>query len=177
MATRVYLFLEENDFKLEAWEGARSEFKRCVENHRITVSSGRNMNHASIEVQCGGSIDLALKFNISDLKQEKSSMLASMEQSVVVDIEDNDFDYWDQIPPFGVVELYDIELERGKKATEPEVEAFVTLIYNFLLKHFMMFAFRESEIESVRSYIFDWSSCIKTFSHDGETGYRVSKFG
>ncbi|MGO4543020.1 hypothetical protein [Paenibacillus sp. 2TAB19] len=90
-------------------------------------------------------------------------MLASMEQSVIKDIEDNDFDYWDQIPPFGVVELYGIGLEAGKGATEAEIRAFFTLIYNFLLEHFMMFAFRESEIQSVCSYVIDWSNYIKTF--------------
>ncbi|SDW21849.1 hypothetical protein [Paenibacillus sp. CF384] len=176
MATRIYLFLEEKDFQLEAWEGASSEFKRCVDNHQISVRPGCNINHANIEVRCA-EIGLTFRFNLRDLNQEQSSMLKSMEQSVVEDYEDKAYDYWDQIPPFGVVELYSIELERGKRATEAEVKAFFALIYNFLLKHFMMFSFRESEIQSIRSYMIDWSSCIKTFTHNGEIGYRVKNFG
>ncbi|CAM3390956.1 hypothetical protein PALU110988_20050 [Paenibacillus lupini] len=175
MATRVYLFLEEEDFRFEAWEEAGPEIKRCVEHHQISVRPGRNMNHANIEILCGD-IGLALKFKLSDLWQENSPMLPSMEQSVMEDIEDTDFDYWDQIPPFGVVELYEIELEleREMEVTESKVKAFITLTFNFLLKHFMMVAFRESEIQSVRSYFIDENSMIRTFTHNAETGYRVS---
>ncbi|WP_054024975.1 hypothetical protein [Bacillus sp. FJAT-28004] len=173
MATRVYLFLEEKEFVLEAWEDANLEIKHCVDNHRITVHSGRNSNHADIEVNCE-SIELTLKFSLRDLKQEKSSMLASMEQSVVKDIEDKDFDFWDTIPPFGVVELFGIGFKRGKETTEAEVEAFFLLLNNFLLKHFMMYVFLESEIESVLPYIIEWKSSLKEFSHNGVKGYRVA---
>ncbi|WP_308635774.1 hypothetical protein [Paenibacillus silvisoli] len=34
-------------------------------------------------------------------------------------------------------------------------------------------AYLESEIQSVRSNLSDWSSCMKTFIHTGEAGYRV----
>ncbi|SFS65080.1 hypothetical protein [Paenibacillus sp. BC26] len=172
MATRVYLFLEEKAFQLKAWEDAGEEFKRCVDNQRITVRQGRNANHANIEVQCGD-VGLTLKLSLSDLKRENSPMLTSMEQSVVEDIEDHHFDYWDQIPPVGVVEIYDFEFERGELATDAEVKAFFTLIFHFLLKHFLLFAFRESEIRSIRSYMMDWNCNLKTFYHHGETCYRI----
>ncbi|UVI29290.1 hypothetical protein [Paenibacillus spongiae] len=176
MATRVYLFLEEEDFKLEAWENAGPEYKRCIDNHRVAVRPGRNLNHADIEVQCDDA-GLALKFSLCDIWQEQSSMLASMKQSVVEDVQDKDYDYWDQIPPFGVVELYRIELERREAATEAEVTAFLRLVEHFLSKHFMMYVIRESEIQSIHSYIIDWSNGnLKTFTHDGETGYRVKTY-
>lgn len=176
MATRVYLFLEEKEFVLEAWEDANLEIKRCVNNHRITVHPGRNSNHADIQIKCE-SIELTLKFSLRDLWQEKSLMLASINQSVVYDIEDENFDYWDTIPPFGVVELFGIEFNQGKETTEAEVEAFLLLFNHFLLKHFMMYVFLEREIQSVLSNILNCTSSLKEFSHNGVKGYRVANFG
>ncbi|WP_442053469.1 hypothetical protein [Paenibacillus sp. 2TAB19] len=66
MATRIHLFLKEKGYKLEAWEDAGTEFKRCVDNYRISVSPGHNLNHANIEIQCDG-MGLTLKFTLCDL--------------------------------------------------------------------------------------------------------------
>jgi len=46
MATKVYLFLEEEEFELAVWEDVKPEFRSCVDNHRISVCPGRNSNHA-----------------------------------------------------------------------------------------------------------------------------------
>jgi|GEM_PF-6467230 len=175
MATRVYLFLEEKEFVLEAWENASLEIKRCVDNHRITVHPGRNSNHSDIEINCED-IELTLKFSLRDLWQEKSLMLASINQSVVYDIDDDNFDFGDTVPPFGVVELFGIELKQGKETTEAEVEAFFLLLNHFLLKHFMMYVFLESEIQSFLPCIHDRISKLKEFSHNGAKGYRVTDY-
>ncbi|MCR8660124.1 hypothetical protein [Paenibacillus endoradicis] len=176
MATRVCLFLEEKEHVLEAWEDANLEIKRCVDKHRITVLPGRNSNHADVEVNCE-SIELTLKFSLRDLWQEKSLMLASINQSVVYDTDDENFDYGDTIPPFGVIELFGIGFKRGEATTEAEVEAFFLLLNHFLLKHFMMYVFLESEIQSVLPYMIEWTSSLKEFSHNGVKGYRVANFG
>ncbi|URN95129.1 MAG: hypothetical protein NAG76_02400 [Candidatus Pristimantibacillus lignocellulolyticus] len=176
MAPRVYLFLEEKEFVLEAWENANLEIKRCVDNHQLTVYPGHNSNHADIEIKCEN-IELTLKFSLRDLWQEKSLMLTSINQSVVYDINDENFDYWDTIPPFGVVELFGIDFNRGKETTEAEVEAFCLLLNHFLLKHFMMYVFLEREIQLVLPNILNLNSNLKEFSHNGVKGYRVANFG
>lgn len=174
MANRIYNFLEEKEIVLEAWEGAPAGIMRCIENHRITVKPGYNRNHADLEIVCSG-IGLTFKFSLSDLWQEHSPMLESME---VEDSEDFDF-FEDTIPPFGVVELYNIELGREQGTTEEEVKSFFNLLNYFLIMNFMMYVFRESESQSIKQYILYGSSrsSIKTFDHDGEIGYRVKQFG
>lgn len=179
MATRVYLFVEEAaeaNLRLEAWDAAPPEVLRCTDNQRITVWSGSSRHHAGIKIECP-SAGLTLTFGIRDLWQEKSPMIHSMQQSVVEDDEDESYNYWDLIYPFGVVELYRIDLDRSPNTTEADARAFFLLLEHFLLKHFMMYAFLESEILQVQPYMIDANSCIKTFSHNGKLGYRVMSFG
>ncbi|GMK41128.1 hypothetical protein PCCS19_41840 [Paenibacillus sp. CCS19] len=179
MATRVYLFVEEAaeaSLKLEAWEAAPPEVLRCTDNQRITVRSGSGRHHADIEIECRLA-GITLMFSIRDLWQEKSPMIHSMQQSVVDDYEDEDYDYWDLIYPFGVVELYRISLDRSPNTTEADARAFFLLLEHFLLKHFMMYAYLEREIQHLPPYFVDKSSCVKTFTHEGELGYRVRTYG
>jgi len=176
LATRVYLFAEENDFALEAWEGAPEEYRRIAADHRIGVRPGRNRHHVGIEIACEN-VGLTLRFGLGDLRQERSPMLVSLEASVQEDYESEDYDYGDGIPPFGVIEVYGAELARRESATEAEANAFLDLAGRFLLKHFLMFVFLDKEAGSVSSY---WRGQVglmgKMFVHDGQSGYRLKAF-
>lgn len=168
MATRVHLFLEENEYKLTAWEGASAEMLRCVADHRTEVLQGRNRNHADLSIHCGD-MGLSVHFSIGDLRQEESPMLDSLQSSV------DEYDFWDNIPPFGVVELYNIRLERSQNTGDAEIMAFCHLLDRFLCEHFMMYVVLESEIAPIHAYMLNrWRSCnAKSYVHNGETGYRV----
>lgn len=177
--TRVYLFVEQassNDLKLEDWEDASPEVRRCTEDQQITVRPGSSNHLADVQINCR-TAGLTLTFSMCDLWQEQSPVLASIQLSFVQDSDEDGFDFWDQMPPFGVVQLYGIKLERRSDTSEAEVQALFLLLEHFLLAHFMMYAFLESEILHIQPYIINNGSCINTFIHEGELGYRVRTFG
>ncbi|MDQ0111865.1 hypothetical protein [Paenibacillus harenae] len=176
MATRVSLFLEQRHYAFEAWGSDDPVMLRHADNYRIIVSQGRNPNYANIEVQRTDA-QLTLRFGLCDLNQEQPLMLESMRQSVATDTEDDAFDCWDTIPPFGVVELYGFQIEHSARITGEELAAFFALIRRFLLKHFLMIAFLDREIDAVRAYMNDWHAEMKPFVHDGAIGYRVKEYG
>ncbi|MBD2870877.1 hypothetical protein [Paenibacillus arenilitoris] len=172
---RVHLFLEQSDFKFEPWEEAVPEIKKWIDDHVIAVAEGHNLNHAVIHIQCADAV--SLKFGVRDLHREQSPMIAAMEDSVVSDYEDAGFDYWDSIPPFGVVELYALELTHRPDVTEAELEAFFLLAVNFLLNSFMMIAFRGSEVEHVERYMEDTIRWARAYTYQGETCFRYKHPG
>lgn len=172
--TRVSSFVHETEYRFEAWEDADPKIQCLAEAIRVKVCQGASNNHAQLEVYCEG-IDLKQVFGLRDLWCEGSSILGSIEQSINKDSEDSGYDWWDYLPPFGVVQMYGVTLQRGSKVTNKELAAFYTLLYRSLLKYFMMVVFLESD--KVCSQMVDHAGDIRDFVHDGQIGYRVKSFG
>ncbi|WP_029192866.1 hypothetical protein [Paenibacillus harenae] len=172
---RVSLFLGKDDYKFAEWEHTAPEIKKLAANSVITVSPGPDRNHASICIVCSGS--LSLKFMVRDLHQAQSSLIRSMEESVIADYEHENYDYWGQIPPFGVVELYAMELLHDASVSEAELEALFRLTELFLIDHFMMFTFRANEIEKVQRYMKDTIRSSIQYAHQGAHYFRFKPAG
>lgn len=172
--TRVSIFIQESQYRFEAWEDSSSNVKKVADDSVIIVHQGRNINYADIRIHCK-KIGLTLTFSTYDLWQEGSAMLNSIRKSVVEDITDENFDYWDNLPPFGVIHLFQIELIRNSYISNEDLAIFFDLFSNFLLKYFMMYVFYESE--AVSPYMIERAGDIKTFNHQGKRCCRVKQQG
>lgn len=172
--TRVSVFLQQKRYEFESWEEVSPEIKSIAKDVTVHVRQGRNINFADLEVRCDH-LGLILKFSVCDLRREASPMLESMERSIITDTSDERFDYWDQVPPFGVVHVYGITMVHQQSIDGPALAAFFNLLDHFLLNHFLMYAFCESEM--VSPHMIEQACDLKTFIHDGQTCYRVKNFG
>jgi hypothetical protein len=172
--TRVSVFLQQNSYEFESWEEASPDIRIIAKDVTVHVRQGRSVNFADLEIRCD-LLGLILKCSICDLMREASPMLESMERSFVTDTSDERFDYWDQLPPFGVVHMYGITMVHQQSIDEPLLAAFFILLDHFLLNHFLMYAFCDSEMTSL--HMIEHAGDMKTFIHDDRTCYRVKNFG
>jgi hypothetical protein len=179
MVTRVSSFLEQKHYKLNYSANDKimhdKIMQHIVANHTLDVSPGENINHADLTIQYSDKISLRIK--LRDLHQENSPMIQSMEDSVVEDTSSEDFDYWDPIPPFGVVEVYGYELHHHGKITETEITALFILLDILLTDTFMLFTFRSSEIKNIANFMQTTINGSNIYLHDGEICYRPRMYG
>ncbi|MBB3112754.1 hypothetical protein FHS18_004856 [Paenibacillus phyllosphaerae] len=172
---RVSVFLEQKSYKISEWEDAPPLVRSLMERAVITVQPGHNRNHAVIQLHYGQSG--SIRFLVRDLHQERSPLLQPMEESVIKDYDQEGFDYWDRIPPFGVVELYKIELTYGTQVSTEELEWMFRLSTNFLIEQFMMFVFAERTAANVAPYMkLALSYNARQFTYQGECYYRDKSF-
>ncbi|WP_337103772.1 hypothetical protein [Paenibacillus sp. YIM B09110] len=177
MATRISIFLEEGHDSLELPEDMDSKSRDSASNTHLSVFQGINENHAEMEIHCEETA-IILKLSLRDLCQEKHPLLFALKESVITDIDHDSFDYFDQIPPFGVIELYALRLKRNKKTTETDVEAVFRQLQRFLLHHFIMVVFMESELGGIPSTRLLSPVCaIRSFKDQERQGYRISSYG
>ncbi|MBB6636842.1 hypothetical protein [Cohnella thailandensis] len=104
-------------------------------------------------------------------------MIQSMKASVVEDTSSDEYDYWDSIPPYGVVEVYEVELIDRAGSEESEIEALFRLVNSYLMNTFLMFTYRSSEITKIEKYIQEDIQFARMYTHEGESCYRLKMLG
>ncbi|OBZ12225.1 hypothetical protein [Bacillus sp. FJAT-26390] len=171
---RVSQFLQKDRFEFRFCSNESAEIRAWLEKLGITVSPGSNLNHAIIVFHSSTGVNL--QFKIRDLKQEKSPMLSAMHASVIDDSDDENFDFWDKIPPFGVIEQYGFELINEQEASSEELESLFHVIELFMLDHFMMTTFKVSEIKPVERYMKQTISMSIPYLYDGIACYRYKNY-
>ncbi|GLX66752.1 hypothetical protein [Paenibacillus glycanilyticus] len=167
--TRVSVLLEKKYYRLDAWEEASPAVKQIAQSVTIAVQQGSNINYADLTIQ-SESMGFLLTCSLCDLWQEKSPMIDSIKSTIVEDTSDEDFDYWDALPPFGIVHLYDSGLIMRQPIMEEDLEDLFNLFGQFLLKHFMMYVMEEHE--AVCPYMMESGGITKTYVHEGLNYYR-----
>lgn len=68
-----------------------------------------------------------------------------IKNSCVTDTSNDDFDYEDVMPPFGIVELYESDIKCNPDYTKVMIQALHQLTFNFLLEYFNLIVFSSSE--------------------------------
>lgn len=144
---RVSTFLEEKDFRLIDVEYLSPAIKALVVDHHIKVTQGESENIAHIHVQYNESLSFQCK--VIDLYQEHSPKIAWITNSYITDTSNDEFDYEDVLPPFGVVELYDLDMKCDSDCTQVMIQALYQLTFNFLLEYFNVIVFSSSEATNV----------------------------
>jgi hypothetical protein len=168
---RVNTFVEVRDIKFRDWEHSSAEIKALVVNHNIYVEQGEGLNRAKIHIQCNDS--MSLKFKVLDLYQERSPIIEFLENNFITDTSNDDFDYWDVMPPFGIVELYEIDLKCNAYCTKVMIEALFQLTFNLLLDYFNLIVFCSREIAD---YIDDKKMRLKRFVINEQLYYRSTTY-
>lgn len=164
---RVSTFLEEKDFRLKDVEYLSPEIKALVVDHYIKVTQGESENIVHIHVQYNGNLSFQCK--VIDLYQEHSPKIEWIKNSYVTDTSNDDFDYEDVMPPFGVVELYDFDMECNSDCTKVMLQALYQLTFNFLLEYFNVIVLHSSEVRNV----IDFENIrFKRFMINNELYYR-----
>ncbi|MEI2284008.1 hypothetical protein [Paenibacillus polysaccharolyticus] len=144
---RVSTFLEEKDFRFVDVEYLPPTMKALVIDHHINVTQGESENIAHIHVQYNENLSFQCK--VIDLYQEHSPKIAWIKNSYVTDTSNDDFDYEDVLPPFGVVELYDLDMKCNSDCTKVMIQALYQLMFNFLLEYFNVIVFHSREATNV----------------------------
>ncbi|MCM3131236.1 hypothetical protein M3629_00465 [Paenibacillus polysaccharolyticus] len=168
---RVSTFLEEKDFRLKDVEYLSPEIKALVVDHYIKVTQGESENIAHIHVQYNGNLSFQCK--VIDLYQEHSPKIEWIKNSYVTDTSNDDFDYEDIMPPFGVVELYDCDMECNSDCTKVMLQALYQLTFNFLLEYFNLIVFHSREAANI---IDDENMRFKRFTIHDELYYRSTAY-
>jgi hypothetical protein len=165
---RVRTFLEEKDYRFKDVEYLSPVINALVVDHHINVTEGERESIANIHVQYNESLYFQCK--VIDLYQEHSPKITWIKNSYVTDTANNDFDYEDVMPPFGVVELYDLDVKCNSECTKKIMKALHQLTFNFLLEYFNLIVFHSREATNV---IDDENMRFKRFKiHDELYYYR-----
>ncbi|MGQ8871124.1 hypothetical protein [Paenibacillus sp. TSA_86.1] len=168
---RVSTFLEGKDYKFESVEYFSPEIKALVVDHHINVTQGESENIANIHVQYNESLSFQCK--VIDLYQEHSPKITWIQHSYVTDTSNDDFDYEDVMPPFGVVELCEMDMKCDSDCSKVMIQALFQMTFNFLLEYLDLIVFHSRE---VTNNIDEENMRFKRFMINGELYYRSTVY-
>ncbi|WP_249435748.1 DUF4269 domain-containing protein [Paenibacillus sp. Marseille-Q4541] len=185
IVTRVYEFTEKKEYhfpldtrniEYTGEEENRELFaERYHKDHSIYVSRGKNRNEAHLFFR--GASDFTCRCTILDLSQEKFPILEAMEASVIEDTSDDNYDYYDVIDTFGVIEVTNWEWSTLISSNvEKQGTEFFGFIESFLLTYFRQLVFSAKDMEGLEVFMKQTLPWAKSFYYEGELYYRFKYF-